>query len=459
MSPFVLGVFQRIGPTSFGTPYWAHPDATNDQYLTIEYWQSMARKLEAAHLDFLFLADSYGFPVIDGDVPDSVLREAVQIPFGDPFTIVSAIAAATKHLGIVVTGSTAFEPLYANARRLATLDHFTRGRLGWNVVTAAAAGPASAMFGVPLTAHDARYDMADEYLALTYRMLEGSWEPGAVVKDRDAVVYADPDKVHRVDFDGEHYRAHGVFGVEPSPQRVPVLFQAGSSERGREFAARHAECVFLQGTTVDRVAAGVADIRRRAVAAGRTADAVKIIVGMTVFVAPTETEARDRFAEFATMGSDETAAAQYAHNTGINLLAFDLDKPLPLDVAMEQGRTNVERYLGADGRPAPTVREILDEFKVRSLRGVIVVGDAAQVADQMQEYAQRTGVDGFLLEPYIVPRVYDDIIDLLLPELRRRGLAPGEHTTSTLRERFFGDGPWLPDDHPGAAVRAGRVDA
>jgi alkanesulfonate monooxygenase SsuD/methylene tetrahydromethanopterin reductase-like flavin-dependent oxidoreductase (luciferase family) len=239
---------------------------------------------------------------------------------------------------------------------------------------------------------------------------------------------------------------------------MPVLFQAGSSGRGREFAARHAECVFLQGTTAPAVAASVADIRTRAVGYGREGDDIKILVGLSTIIGETDEDARRKFEQFQALSTDETAAAQFAYNTGIDLMSYDLDRPLPADVSTEQGRTNVERFMGGDGRPPHTVRQILDEMKARGLRGLLLTGTAASVADQIESYVSATGVDGFLLESYINPGSYDDIAQLLLPVLRARGLAPEPYTTTTLRERFAGAGnPHLADTHPGAAYRPRRA--
>lgn len=448
MKPLTLGIFQVLSPASLSGVSWLHPDNRETEYLTLDFWTSLGRRLDEAGLDFLFLADQYGYPLVDGRLPDVALEGPMTIPIADPFSVVSAIAAVTETLGLVVTSSTVFEPPYANARRFATLDHLSGGRIGWNIVTSAGAEAAAAVFGTDMVPHDRRYDMADDYVELTYKFLE-SWAPDAVRRDRVARVYADPRGVHEVHHDGPYYRSHGLFPTEPSPQRVPTLFQAGSSGRGREFAARHAECVFMQGTTVERVAAGVADIRARAVSFGRGPDAIRILVGLTLIVGRTEDEARGKYETFCSFATDEVAAAQYAWNTGIDLLKLDPDRPLPA-VTGQLGQSNVERYQGED---APTVREILDEMKIRGLRGLILVGTPERVVDDMVAYVEQTGIDGYLLEWYLTPGTYDELIDLVLPVLRARGLAPAARGTS-LRDRLFGAGDHLPADHPGAAFRA-----
>ncbi|AMM19455.1 hypothetical protein AX769_03975 [Frondihabitans sp. PAMC 28766] len=438
-----------MNPNGITGATWQHPGNTGSDYLDLEYWMRLARRLEEANADFLFFADSYGNPAVDGVIPDESIRMANHIPGADPFAVIPAIFAVTEHLPVVVTASTIFEEPYANARRFATLDHISGGRIGWNVVTSAGAAAAAELFGRDLVAHDERYDRADDYLELSYRLLEGSWEPDAVVKDQATATYADPDKVHPIDYSGPYFRSRGVFSVEPSPQRMPFVFQAGSSGRGREFAATHAECVFLQATTVENDAAAVADIRARAQAVGRDGDAIKIIVGLTVIVGDTPDEAKKKFEEFASYHSEEIAAAQFSHYSGVDLLALDLDQPIPAGND-ELSRSSVERFDGW------TVREILNELKTRGVRGIISVGTAGEVADRMEAYATATGVDGFLMETYTNPGTYDEILDNLLPELRTRGRAPEPFTTKTLRERFQGEGhPYLDDAHPGSRFRVG----
>lgn len=457
MSPLILGVFQYLLPNGFSGQSWKHPDNRGVDYLKLNYWTDLARKLEGATFDFLFLADSYGYPTVDGAIPDIAFQEAMNFPGGDPMMAISAMAAVTEHLGFAVTTSTVFEEPVANARRFSTLDHFTNGRIGWNIVTGSSQQAASDLFGRAMLGHDDRYERADDYLDLSLKLWESSWEPGAVLADKANGVYIDPAKVHPINHQGPYHRAKGMHTVEPSPQRVPVLFQAGSSGRGREYAARNAECVFLQGSRTAAVAAAITDIRGRAATYGRDPQSIRFLVGMTMLTAPTRAEAIAKRDEMWAMSSDEGAAAVYAGNTGVNLLALDPDLPLSqLEIVGEQGQSNLDRFRGSNGTPVPTVRQILDEIRQRGLRGGIMVGTPTEVADEIQDYVDETGIDGFLIEPHLTPGTYDDFIDLLLPVLRARGLARSEYAGSTLREALFGHGnQWLAADHPGARYRAG----
>jgi len=341
------------------------------------------------------------------------------------------------------------------ARRFATLDHLTGGRIGWNIVTGAAQASSARLFGEPMMPHDLRYDMAEDHVALALSLWEDSWEDDALREDEGGV-YADPAKVHEIEHEGPYFRASGLLSVPPSPQRTPLLFQAGTSGRGRDFAATYAEAVFLAGGDPDHVAANIADIRRRAVERGRGPDAIRFLVGAMFIAAPTQAQAqaeRRRMLELSTL---ENAAASYAFFTGLDLLSMDLDGPLR--GSTQQGQSTVDRYQGTHGAPVATVRQVLEDHRTNGVNGTVFVGDPEQVADQAEAFVARTGADGFLIQPYVTPGTYDAFIDLVLPVLRARGLArAAPPPTGTLRARLFGEGhDRLPATHVGAARRARR---
>ena len=457
MTPLVLGIFQYIGPNGTVGSAWQHPDDTSADFTKLSHWTALAKQFDDAGLDFLFLADSYGFPALDGELLDASVREGRGIPHGDPMPLVSALAAVTEKLGFIVTTSTTVEPPAANARRFATLDHFTDGRIGWNIVTGSSGATAAALMGKELIAHDLRYDMADDYVDVNLTLWEGSWEDDALVRDKAAGVYADPAKVHMVHHEGPYFRTDGILNLPPSPQRTPLLVQAGASGRGRQFAGRNAEAVFVGGGEPATVAANVAGIRQAAVDAGRPADAIKILVGALFITAPTSEEAWRKHAEMLAMSTPEGAATIYAGNTGVDLLALDPDQPIA-QTRTEMGQSNLERYLGKDGKPAPLVRDILENFRRTGINGSVFVGSPEEVADQIERFVAETGADGFLIQPHLTPSTYDDLIELLLPVLRERGLAREEYVGDTLRERMFpAGGPHLPETHRGHGFRAGRA--
>ncbi len=224
---------------------WTHPRDTSASYTDLDHWIDLAKLLERGKFDGLFLADVLGVYDVYRGTNEAALRAGTQVPVNDPLMLVPAMAAATTHLGFAVTCTLSFEPPYPFARRMSTLDHLTKGRIGWNIVTGYLDSAAKGAGKDKQTAHDARYDIADEYMQLVYRLWEGSWEDDAVVRDRAGGVFTRPEKVHRITFAGAHYKLDAIHLSEPSPQRTPLLYQAGASSKGRDFAAQHAECVFL----------------------------------------------------------------------------------------------------------------------------------------------------------------------------------------------------------------------
>jgi FMN-dependent oxidoreductase (nitrilotriacetate monooxygenase family) len=440
-------MFQTAG--LMGT--WQLPENSSTDFLDLQHWIDMARSLDAAGVDFLFFADDYGYPLVDGRLPEQAIRGAISFPRADPMAILPALAAVTERLGLVVTLSTTVEKPPMVARKLATLDHLTRGRIGWNIVTGAAQNASARLFGDELTRHDDRYALADDHVALTLKLWEGSWDDDGLVVDREANLFADPERVREISHEGSHFRAEGILTTPPGPQRTPALFQAGASEKGRELAAKYAEGVFI-AAEVPAMRAQIADIRRRAEENGRDPHAIKALIAGTFFVAPTEAGARELRRRTESVRTLADAAVQYAFFTGLDLSSMDPDKPLdPRAALTETGRTNVERFLGPN---APTVREILEEFQRNSVMGSPLIGDPMQVADQAEAVMAETGADGFLVQPDAYG-TFDSFVELVLPELRRRGLVKAAEPGSTLRERLTGS-PHLADGHPGAAYRAKR---
>jgi FMN-dependent oxidoreductase (nitrilotriacetate monooxygenase family) len=239
---------------------WTHPRDTSANYNQLSHWLSLARLLERGLFDGLFLADVLGiYDVLDGSA-DAALRHAVQVPLLDPAMIVPAMAAVTTHLGFGITANLSYEAPYLFARRMSTLDHLTNGRIGWNIVTGYLDSAARAMGLAAQLQHDDRYDMADEYMSVVGKLWEESWDDDAVLRERGGA-FTDPSRVRAIHHHGRQYRIDAPHLCEPSPQRTPVLYQAGASLRGLAFAARHAECVFMNGGPPAVVGQGIARLR------------------------------------------------------------------------------------------------------------------------------------------------------------------------------------------------------
>jgi alkanesulfonate monooxygenase len=432
---------------------WTHPRDRSADYINLDYWIGLARLLERGRFDGIFLADVLGVYDVYGGSPDAALRHAVQIPVGDPMLLVPAMAAVTKHLGFGVTCTLSYEPPYTLARRLSTLDHLTGGRAGWNIVTGYLDSAATGMGLAVQPRHDQRYALAEEYMQVMYRLWEGSWEEGAAVRDREHRRFADPAKIHRVRHSGQFYRLDAIHLCEPSPQRTPVLYQAGASSRGRDFAARHAECVFINGPSARVVAPQVADLRRRAAAQGRDPGDLLIFSLCTVITGHDEKEAQAKHADYRRYADPEAALALFSGWTGVDFARFGPDDALRY-IETEAMRSALASFTSDDPDRVWTVRELAEHVAIGG-RGPLFVGAPKQIADMLIEWVRTTDVDGFNLAYAVAPESFSDFIDLVVPELTRRGVYKEEYRAGTYREKLFGAGPLLAPPHPAVAYRAG----
>ncbi len=445
LRPMLFNAFDMACVGHIQQGMWRHPRDRSAEYASLDHWTTLARLLERGLFDGLFLADVLGIYDVYGGSADAALRGAVQVPLLDPVALVPAMAAVTTHLCFGVTCNLAYEPPYLFARRMSTLDHLTRGRIGWNIVTGYLDSAARALGYSGQMAHDDRYDLADEYMDVVYGLWEGSWRGDAVVVDRLGGVFADPARVRRVEHHGRQYRMSAVHLCEPSPQRTPVLYQAGASERGRAFAGRHAECVFVNGTSPAIVAAHVADLRRRA--APRP---IRVLAGATVVVGRTGREARDLLADYARHADAEAALAHASSSLGIDFARYGMDEPVG------GGPTNaIQSNVAATARmvgPGWTKRKLLEQFVLGS-RQPPIVGDPATVADALQAWMVEADVDCFNLSRTVMPECLEAFIDLVVPVLQERGLYKTAYAPGTYREKLFGEDAHLPATHPAATHR------
>lgn len=429
---------------------WTHPRDRARHYTDLDYWADMARTLERGCIDAVFLADVLGVYDVFAGSPDAALRHAVQVPVNDPTLIIPPMAMVTKNLGFGVTCTLSFEPPYPFARRMSTLDHLTRGRVGWNIVTGYLNSAAKGMGKSSQTGHDTRYDVAEDYMQVVYKLWEGSWEDGAVLADKTKRMFADPTKIHRAVHDGEYFKVDALHLSEPSPQRTPVLYQAGASGRGRQFAAAHAECVFINGPSKAVLKPIVADLRARAKAAGRDPSDLKILTLATPIVGRTTAEAREKHADYLKYVSHEGALALLSGWLGIDL------STLGLDDVLKPGKTDaqqsaLESFTTADPGRTWTVRQLAEKAAIGG-RSPLFVGSGVEVAEQMIEWVDDTGIDGFNLAYVVMPESFEDLVNLVVPELQSRGRFKTAYRPGGLREKLFGS-PRLPATHPAAQYR------
>ncbi len=430
---------------------WRHPRDRSWQYKDLAYWTSLARLLERGKFDGLFIADVLGTYDVFNASNEAALRSASQVPVNDPLALITPMALVTEHLGFGLTASLSFEHPYPFARRLSTLDHLTKGRIGWNIVTSYLESGARNIGQQTQTSHDARYDYADEYLQVVYKLLEGSWEEGAVLRDRKSGVFTDPARVHPINHQGEFFQVPGIHLCEPSPQRTPVLYQAGASSRGKQFAAQHAECVFVASPSKALLKKTVADIRHRVAQTGRDPYSVLIFNMQTVIVGDTDKAAQAKWQDYRQYISHEGALALLSGWTGVDFGQFRPDEILKYQHT-NAIQSVMENFSSADPERQWTVGALADWIGIGGF-GPLLVGSAQTVADELQSWVEETDVDGFNLAYALTHETFSDVVELLVPELQKRGVYKQDYAPGTLREKLFGLGDRLEAPHPGASYR------
>jgi long-chain alkane monooxygenase len=429
---------------------WVHPDNNRHRFNDLDFWTELAQLVEYGTFDGIFLADVIGAYDRFRGGPETSLREGMQIPSNDPLLLIPAMAQVTKNLGFGATFSTTYEPPFTFARRMSTLDHLTKGRVGWNIVTSYLPNAARNFGHADEVPHDHRYEIADEYLDVLYKLWEGSWDDDAVVQDRERRVYADPAKIRYINHEGEHFRVAGPHLCEPSRQRTPVLFQATGSDAGKEFAARHAEVVFTGGMNADAVRANIADMRARARARGRDPSHIKFIAGAGVIVGRTDDEVAAKLDDYRKLISVE---GRLAHSQSpIDYTSYGHDEKVADIIARkEPGWDQIPPRF----RPDQTIGQVLDQLGSVNYGRYFVAGTPELVADKIESWLDEDDIDGINLVQYLSFTTARDFIELVVPELRRRGrFRESYRDGETLRERLFGAGQAkLPDNHWGARYR------
>lgn len=443
-----LCAFSQASISHHSKGQWKHPlDRSSRGYRSMDYWVELARTLERGCFDALFLADVHGTYDIYQGSRDTAVQHAVQIPGIDPTAIIPAMGHATSHLGFACTYSTTYFPPYHTAKLFSTLDHLTGGRVAWNIVTSYLPD-ANRNFGLTdMLEHDQRYDRADEYMQVVYKLWEHSWEEDAVVRDAAADMHTDPARVHAIDHVGPYFNVPGPHQCEPSPQRTPVLFQAGSSGRGSTFAAEHAEAVFMISPNIDTARATVKTYREALAATGRAATDIKLMQGVAVVVAPTDEEARLKAQTCRGYASPEGVLALISGWLGVDLSGLEPGKPL------EEYESNaiqgvVKMFSKMDPGRTWTLEEIGQAFAIGSVFPKLI-GSPVTVVDELERWMDEADLDGFNIHAITQPSGFEDFVDLVVPELQRRGRARTGYEGNTLRENFFGTGRQrLPANHP-----------
>lgn len=434
----VMNAFSQCCPTPQSQGQWKNPqDRSSSGYRDVEFWIDIARTLERGRFDALFFADVHGVYDIYAGKMDAGIRHAVQTPGNDPTLLLPLLAHATKNLGFIATYSTTYFQPFLTAKLFSSLDHFTNGRVGWNIVTSYLSSAQRNGLGATLD-HDERYAQAEEYMEVVYKLWEQSWDADAVVRDAERDTHTDPNRIHKINHKGMYFEVEGPHQCEPSLQRTPLLVQAGQSPRGMQFGARHAEALFVSFQDPARAKAGAAEMRAAAVAEGRRPEDLKLLQAIAVVVAETEEEARLKHERYVGYGSAEGAMALFGGWTGIDFSGFKPEDKL--DSFDSQGMQYLASFFKSiEGGRQWTFKEACDYMKLASIANVLV-GTPDQVSNQLEQWMDEGDIDGFNLLPIIQPESFNEFVDLVVPELQRRGRMRSSYYGSTLRENIYGAG-------------------
>lgn len=417
-------------PVSIHTAAWRYPGAFPDANFNFGHYQRFVETLERGRFDAFFMADHLAVM----NMPMPALKRSATVTSFDPLTLLPALAVTTQHLGLIATASTTYNDPYHVARKFASLDHISEGRAGWNIVTSA--NPDEAMnFGLEHhMEHDERYVRAREFYDVVTGLWD-SWADDAFIRDVDTGVYFDPDRLHVLGHKGKYLSVRGPLNVARSPQGWPLIVQAGSSEVGRQLAAETAEMVFSAANNLDDGKRYYADVKKRARAAGRNPDHVKILPGAFVVVGDTVEQAREKKALLDSLVHSDSGIATLGVLLGTDVSGFDLDSPLPEIPQSNASQSGRQKLIDMAERDNLTVRQMA-QYVGGSFSTLEIVGTAQTIADEMEAWLLGDACDGFNIMFPFLPDGLDDFVDQVVPELQRRGLFRREYEGKTLRENL-----------------------
>jgi FMN-dependent oxidoreductase (nitrilotriacetate monooxygenase family) len=422
-----LGAFMR--PTTIHTGAWRYPGAFPDANFNFAHLKRFAQTLERGCFDAFFMADHLAVL----NMPVEALKRSHTVTSFDPLTLLPALAVMTERIGLVATASTTFEQPYLIARKFASLDHLSNGRAGWNIVTTS--NPDAALnFGMDAQMeHGDRYRRGREFYDVVTGLWD-SWADDAFVRDVDSGIFFDPARMHVLDHKGPEFRVRGPLNVARPVQGWPVIVQAGASDAGRQLAAETAEVVFAGGSTLADGQAFYRDMKRRAAAAGRDPAHLKILPGCFVVIGRTLEEAQEKRARLDSLVHYQSGLASLSIALGHDASGFDPDAPLPPLPPSNASKSGQQRVLDLAARENLTVRQLAQ--RLGGYAGVALVGTPTMIADSMQEWIEAEGSDGFNVMFSDVPAGLDDFVNLVVPELQRRGLFRTAYAGTTLREHL-----------------------
>lgn len=455
-SPLIINLFQAFTPVLHAPGQWKNPRDQSRNYTKPEYWVKIAQIAERGKIHGLFIGDSlaiYGGYKSQGLGGPYNYEEAAKsgnnFPKNDPTAYLSAIAVSTKNVSVGFTCSTLSEHPYHFARRMATLDHLSGGRVGWNVVTSFLPSAGRQLVG-ELPDKKTRYEKTDEYLQVFYELLLSSWRDDGVVFDKERGIFSDPDAIREINFDGKYFKVPGPQITEPSPQRIPLIIQAGTSPKGIELGAKHAELIFVGGRGPEAVKESIDKIKKVAKEKyGRGENSIKFVTILRVVVGKDSKSAQEKYEEILKYQDDEGLQVQLGGTgTDLSLATWDEDLTQHSDEAIKN--------LALGFAKANPGEKITRKFVVDNIHETIV-GSPEEVADELEDFVARSGVDGFNFTNVVSPENFEDIVDYLVPELQKRGLAQKEYAVDggTYREQVYREPGhnFVPEDHYAYGLR------
>jgi FMN-dependent oxidoreductase (nitrilotriacetate monooxygenase family) len=436
-----LGAFMR--PTTIHTGAWRYPGAFPDANFNLGHLVRFAQTLERGKFDAFFMADHLAVL----NMPVNALKRSHTVTSFDPLTLLPALSMVTRHLGLVATASTTFEPAYMIARRFASLDHISGGRAGWNVVTTSNPDAALNLGLDEHMAHDERYERAREFVDVVTGLWD-SWADDAIIRDVGKGIFFDPKKLHVLGHEGKYLSVRGPLNIARPIQGWPVIVQAGASGPGRQLAAETAEAVFTAASNLDEGRSFYADVKARTEAAGRNRDHIKILPAAFVVIGRSQQEAEDKRALLDSLVDYDSSIASLSIVLGTDASQFDPDGPLPEIPETNASKSARERIVAFAKASGMTVRQLAQ--RVGGYSGLSFVGTPSTIADRMQEWLEQDGSDGFNIMFSHLPEGLDDFVNEVVPELQRREIFRREYQGKTLREnlalprpanRFFAGSP------------------
>ena len=411
---------------------WRHPESYADAGSNIQRWVEFARILERGKLDMLFVADTIGVP---GAGDPQYLTSTPTIDKLEPFTLLAALSSMTRNIGLVATSATAYNEPYFVARVLASLDHITGGRAGWNLVTGGNAEDAANFSVGTHAAHGDRYERAEEFVDVV-RGLWGSFDRDAFPRDKSSGRYLDPGKLHTLNHKGKYFSVRGPLGASRPPQGHPVIVQAGTSEPARKLSSRVADVVFTAQSAIEDAKAFYADVKARMQQHGRHPDDMKVMPGVAMYIGRSQQEAEDNFEQLNALIPAQVALARLGKMLGgVDLSGFALDEPMP-DIQGNAARMSTpQNYVRLARRDSLTLRQVAMRSAVAKDHWALI-GTPATIADRLEQWFVEKAADGFNLLPPHVPGALNDFVDLVVPELQRRGLYRTEYEGPMLRQNL-----------------------